>query len=379
MSNIQLKLSISEVLDKLTILDIKHEKIKDEEKIKEIIKERDDLRKKVEYYFGDCSYLYSCLYFINKKIWEELDIIQEDKNNLNIYKSMWAKNEQRFNIKKIIDVKYNSIYKEQKNLKPKKAFICHHLGLGDMFEMSGAVRYLAFYYDEITLVCKKQYKKNVELMYKDIENIVFYDIENSEDLFFRKNKNLHSRFKAKYDNIYLAGLHGKSNFNGNSVPYDKEFYDDFGLDYEVKKVFSNTYRDEVEENKLFEEFSIKLKEKNIKEYIFYHGDSSTKNINKLQVFKNNKDILVFTPNYNFYDISHPFYDIWDKKYSNLLVPQYSIFMENSSQIHMVDSSFFSLAAMLDLRHINKKIVYLRDDKSSYINFTKFNDWEIEIS
>lgn len=374
-----MKISMGEALDKLSILEIKNKKISNKNKLLEIQKEKEEIEKKLNNYIKDCNYLYNCLIFINEQIWDELDIIQNDKNNLEIYKKMWAKNEQRYNIKKEIDNIYNSEFKEQKNLKEKKAFICHHLGLGDMLEMSGAVRYLAFYYDEITLVCKKNYESNVRFMYKDLKNIKYYIIEDSTKFVFdgRKNKKLYNELINAYDSLYLAGYHKyKDIHKGTTNPYDKEFYEDFGLDYKIKKVFSKTYRDEINEKILFEEFKEKLKNKGIEKYIFYHGDSSNKNIDKLKEFKENHDILVFTPNYNFYENSHIFFDIWEEKYSKLLVAQYSIFIENSNEIHMVDSSFFSLAAMLDLRHIDKKIVYLRDINCPYNNFTKFNDWEI---
>ena len=68
------------------------------------------------------------------------------------------------------------------NYKYKKAFVLTHLGLGDNITAIGMVRYLSTCYDEVVVVCKNQNKNNVELFYKDDNNIKIYNVDDYKNI-----------------------------------------------------------------------------------------------------------------------------------------------------------------------------------------------------
>ena len=79
MSKIVLEVSLGEALDKLTILDIKCDKIKDERKI-DCQKEYDLLYSELKDYVKEFSYHYRILKKINLTIWNLQDNIHKDTN-----------------------------------------------------------------------------------------------------------------------------------------------------------------------------------------------------------------------------------------------------------------------------------------------------------
>ena len=63
-----------------------------------------------------------------------------------------------------------------------RACVISHLGLGDMFWMNGAVRYISTMYDSVTVICKKRYEDPVKDMYRDDPTIIIRVIEDDPDL-----------------------------------------------------------------------------------------------------------------------------------------------------------------------------------------------------
>ena len=190
--SISLKFPIGDALDRYSILEIKSNCIKDEDKLNEVKKEMELLFSSVKQYIEKNSYYYKCLLKINQEIWDDLDNITTNKNmdkddELELYKVMWEKNHQRYRIKKKINLLTNSELKEQKGYAENKCFILGHLGLGDILYMIGAVRYLSTKYDKLVVVCKKQHVKNLELFYGDDESISILPIEQD---FIRNKINL---------------------------------------------------------------------------------------------------------------------------------------------------------------------------------------------
>ena len=72
MNEIELPVSLGEVLDKLTILDIKLEKIKDNRKL-DVQKEYDILYDKLKLYIKTFEFYYKILKKVNLDIWEMQD------------------------------------------------------------------------------------------------------------------------------------------------------------------------------------------------------------------------------------------------------------------------------------------------------------------
>ena len=135
----KIEVSVGELVDKLSILEIKLENISDSLKKKEVEKEYSILKEYCNKYITKETYLYYLLKFINYKIWNLTDIVK--KNNIleqankinqdsihfvkytnkllleygNTYKEIFDYNQKRFRIKNFLNIKFNSGIKEQKS------------------------------------------------------------------------------------------------------------------------------------------------------------------------------------------------------------------------------------------------------------------------
>ena len=113
-------ISCGELIDKLTILEIKLEKIDDTTKLK-INKEYLELKK---LYINTYEDEYNQLKKINLKLWEIEDNIRIkeknkkfDKEFIDLARNVYLQNDQRFEIKNNINIKSNSEINEVKSYK----------------------------------------------------------------------------------------------------------------------------------------------------------------------------------------------------------------------------------------------------------------------
>tara|TARA_Y200000002_G_C22401147_1_gene545695 strand:- start:116 stop:496 length:381 start_codon:yes stop_codon:yes gene_type:complete len=119
---IQIPISVGELIDKITILEIKIEKVNNQIKKINIKKELTELTK----IFNDLKNteldpLYRQLKIINKKLWDIEDEIRvhEKNNNFNdefieLARSVYVTNDERFEIKSKINNLYDSDIVEEK-------------------------------------------------------------------------------------------------------------------------------------------------------------------------------------------------------------------------------------------------------------------------
>jgi len=118
----KVEISIGEAIDKLSILEIKYERINDEEKKTEIKKEIDALQECVIYKNTHKQY-YDLLMCVNTKLWDMTDQIQNmcmyDEKYAEISNELFIFNQKRYRLKRIFNLLTNSNIKEQKNNKPK--------------------------------------------------------------------------------------------------------------------------------------------------------------------------------------------------------------------------------------------------------------------
>jgi hypothetical protein len=123
----KIEVSIGEVVDKLTILRLKKLNITDQEKLININKEYDYLYEIVFQELKIQTEDFNNLFSINKILWEVEDKIREkelnqqfDDNFVEMARTVYLTNDQRFNIKKKINIKYNSSFIEEKSHKETK-------------------------------------------------------------------------------------------------------------------------------------------------------------------------------------------------------------------------------------------------------------------
>jgi len=119
-----IEVSIGELVDKISILELKQKYIKNPQKKQEASKEFNTLLKHSDY-VSNQFFFYSLLYYVNEQIWFltdkvknfEFDKLTDEtrKKYANITNDIFTLNQKRFRLKKIFDMIYSSNVKEQKS------------------------------------------------------------------------------------------------------------------------------------------------------------------------------------------------------------------------------------------------------------------------
>lgn len=121
-----IEVSDGEIIDKLSIIEVKLNKIQDQEKIKYILREYQYLKEvvvgKIDFDIGDP--LYTRLHKINYELWEIEDKIRSkeeqsvfDEEFVELSRSIYILNDERARIKKEINTQTKSRFVEQKSHK----------------------------------------------------------------------------------------------------------------------------------------------------------------------------------------------------------------------------------------------------------------------
>jgi hypothetical protein len=120
-----IEVSIGEIVDKLSILQIKTGLIKDEEKLININKEYEYLYNIVFNELKIESSDYFDLVSVNQKLWFIEDDIREKERNkefddefIQLARSVYVTNDERAEVKKNINIKYGSNFMEEKSYNP---------------------------------------------------------------------------------------------------------------------------------------------------------------------------------------------------------------------------------------------------------------------
>lgn len=167
---ISLPISLGEAIDKLTILDIKCDKITDHRKI-DVEKEYNILYEKLKDFVVKFDKLYCSMKKINSIIWKQMDVLRDgtinDEEYMKLCKECIESNDIRFRIKNKINLISNSTLKEQKSYKVTRIVI--HLNCNEVcFDLFvDCIKYFSYIYDEVIIQSTKNINK--------IRNIFDYD------------------------------------------------------------------------------------------------------------------------------------------------------------------------------------------------------------
>jgi hypothetical protein len=181
MLNIELPVSLGEAIDKLTILDIKCDKIQDNRKI-DVQKEYDILYEKLKNFIETYKELYNSMKKVNLIIWEQMDILRDgsisNDNYTKLCKECIESNDIRFRIKNKINLISNSSLKEQKSYKINRLMIELNCSEDCTFLFIEPIKYFSYIYDEIVI----QSSKNISLIKNKFyyDNTIKYNIELKE-------------------------------------------------------------------------------------------------------------------------------------------------------------------------------------------------------
>jgi len=327
--------SIGEVFDKLTILELKMEFIKDAKRRADVELEYQSLKNIVADQIGSVQFHYDKLLEVNRIMWviqDELHsptIFADPMREYNLMKEINDVNERRFRIKRTLNTTTGSILKEQKGYAGKRVFICGHQGLGDHFFMNGAVRYMASCYDEVRLVVKRQNLKNLQALYADEPSVTFHEIENDSDIspaFGGKEDVLMAAVKG-FDRVFMLGYHGR----GNVANFPYCFYKDMELKEEILKSWSHIYSsvaDTVDEP-----------------YLFVHAKASDA---RAPIQVDTERILVICPSENLYPEGHKWWAAAERWVGRPIL-EYCNLMAKAEKCLLVDSSFFCMSLCLGLQ------------------------------
>jgi len=335
---IELPVSFGEALDKLSILEIKLEKISDNRR-KDVQIEYDVIKNKLDFLFtNDAKFHYDILKTINRSIWDMQDIFRDcpdEKQRSILCMDIIKDNDRRFRVKHKLNSVFNSYLREQKGYVKKKAFFLGHLGLGDNITCIPIVRYLATLYDQVKVVCKNCYYDNLILFYKDDPTIEFYPVNSDIDVSVNFGCPLtkFAEIVNGYD-VYTCGYHKKSS-SIDTIPIPFCFFNDVNI---PDNIFWKYYHvsDLPESKTLYDKL------KNVP-YIFIHNMSS----NGIVFESPNEEKLIINPNYNTYDKNHKYYDL-AQDFLNKPLSFYKDTIINASKIILCDSSFFCFSIHLDI-------------------------------
>ena len=118
----KIEVSNGEVVDKLTILQIKLERVKDEAKLRNLRKEYGELVRMTSSIMSTSDPLYKALYDINCELWDIEDRIRDlerrkdfSEEFIATARSVYIKNDKRADIKREINIRTSSDLMEEKS------------------------------------------------------------------------------------------------------------------------------------------------------------------------------------------------------------------------------------------------------------------------
>ncbi len=359
MATITLPVSLGEAIDKLTILDIKLQKITDAKRKAHCATEFSVLEAELRSYVERFSYYYKLLREINLEIWELQDTFHGKQVDpvvaAGICKKILEENDRRFRVKAKLNHAAASSLREQKGYAEKRAFVYTHLGLGDMFWMNGAVRYLATAFDEVVVVCKEHNTANVRAMYADDPSILLFTIP--DDYVLQPFPARRQVIESQGYTVFACGYHTE---NPRIYDFPHSFYDDMGLSRDIRTRYFHI-SPSAESQALLE-----IVKKISDQYIIVHQQASTKRLpiwEKIAATFLESQIPVLDINENHYPINHCFHAIAQAVVGKPLL-HYKDLLENATEIHLLESSLYCFASHLDLSRVTRKICYDAFDNSN---------------
>jgi len=173
-----LPLSLGEAIDKLTILDIKCDKIQDNRR-KNVQNEYNILYDKLKDFIEKYNELYNSMKKINIIIWKQMDDLRDnatfDENYMKLCKECIDSNDIRFRIKNKINLISNSLLKEEKSYKINRLLIELNCSEECFSLFIEPIKYFSYIYDEIIVNSSKNISLIKEKFYYD--NTIKYNIE----------------------------------------------------------------------------------------------------------------------------------------------------------------------------------------------------------
>lgn len=209
-----LPVSIGEAIDKLTILDIKMNKITDNNKINNVKIEHDLLYKTLKDFIEPNIQLYNSMKKVNILIWVMMDILRDGSLENDEYTELCKKcvkyNDIRFRIKSKINYVSQSLLKEEKGYKTTKFCIeINKKYIEDEFIklLIKPIMYFSLFYDEVYIISSQD----------SILNIFKREFKNDPTIKFEINEKENIINKLIFENILYdkCEIYEKFNISDN--------------------------------------------------------------------------------------------------------------------------------------------------------------------
>lgn len=317
--------TLGDALDRLSILDIKLDRIKDSSKLPSIKNSYIELKEKVSGLYTE--YDYKIIKYTNNVLFDVVDLAYSATCCLEDHLNIQKFNTMRVNVKRYIDINHDYVKTiEQKSYNKTTGIFVGHHGYGDMILLNGAIRYSSFIVDELYVFCKNEYLENLKLMFYDQPNIRFIPCKDSMVLEVPSD--------LKFTHQFVCGVY-KHNPLPDGYNITKHFYAELNIPIDV----------------MYEFFHIPYEQLEVPEepYVFVQTVSSSSTKNEIvQWDKNNA--LTIDPNVNHYDINHKYYEIAEK-YVNKPIASYVNILKNAKSLHLIDSCFACMAWVLKLENV----------------------------
>lgn len=374
--SVLIPVSVGELIDKITILEIKKQKISDPIKLQHIEKELTLLQNILqEKKFNFDNMLKIKLKEINEKLWD-IENFKRDKEKqqqfddsfIQAARNVYIFNDERARLKKEINFQTHSDIIEEKEHQTKKALFLSHLGMGDHILTNGLLRTFLPFFDVVYVVVKNIYLKNVSIMFSDTLKIKFIPVEENFDRlllqpeykknFFEKCEKLGIQYNI------CSGIYN----SGKIYDFPYCFYDELEVprSFMYEKFYMNTPESARELYKSLEN----------QKFIFTHLSSSNSvlenGIEKVQTLLSfdKNEILVIDPNKNHYlSTEEPFFSMAEQ-FLNKPIFDYMEIIKHAEKIAVTDSCFFCLSLFLSLK-ANDCIVFPRFNLWLFDEKTKF--------
>lgn len=170
---VKISASIGEIVDKHSILEIKVNRITDAKKIADVRREMEELSSTVTL-IEKHRYLYRMLVYVNTLIWDDTDAVkallknydgtnfEQVSRNATLSNLIFANNQKRFRIKKLLNDLYSSDVKEHKSYAEETCYL-EITDVEDIYRKIPEINYLIITYDVVYV--RYQYRKVFEQLF----------------------------------------------------------------------------------------------------------------------------------------------------------------------------------------------------------------------
>ena len=365
--------SLGEVIDKITILDIKCEEIKDAQKNADCIKERDMLVQSISHVYNDTlAYYRSICRHINKQIWDDQEVVRmitDDQEYGKLARKVVADNDSRFRVKRIINASFESSLKEQKSYLHKRCAVLVHHGLGDLINASAGVRCLSTKYDQVDVVSPKKHANNTKALYADNPFINVIEVENYDHA-----RDLANSLESNGVTVLRTGCFNPN--NNEDVPYS--FYTGMKLEQGY---------DEITKSKLWffcRDTCDSALLDHIKKYriLLLHKTTSNVTCHELKTFvqdyiTNPEWIVIDTDENAYSSCQEPHFSL-AQNFVMQPITYYINLIKHTQKFYLVDSYLFCLCLQIATPLADEKCVFPRSQRDLlpiHIQLFKTHGWK----